>query len=254
MSAAASARRSAGPPASRSHAVRAEATRMLCRTLACTVMTRGQRCRHAASRASGSTAMSSPQCPCTTSTGAPPSASGAASSAHACRASRVSTPVRTTCPCRPNPVRPAGPSSREVRTSWTRAHPVQVPAQLGGMVVHPADGVVARRPLAQRGRLEHRAQPQHPHPVQDHRAPAAGLRQTGHAVTAVAHDQPLPTLSIMIYLHDDQTRSAATCYQLRDAGRPARQPAWPACRRRQAVDPKNPEAQGTVPDVHDPPK
>ena len=35
------------------------------------------------------------------------------------------------------------------------AHPVQASAQLGGMVLHPADGVVARRPPAQRGRLEH---------------------------------------------------------------------------------------------------
>ena len=77
------------------------------------------------------------------------------------------------------------------------AHPVQVPAQLGGVVVHPADGVVARRPLAQRGRLEHRAQPQHPHPVQDRRAPAAGLIRTDHAVTAIGHDQPLPALSVI---------------------------------------------------------
>ena len=153
VSAAASALRSAGPPASLSHAVRAGMTRMLCRTLECTVMTSGQRCRRAASRAGGRTAILT-----------------AVPVHHVGRAAARGQRGGQGRPCLPaQPHIDPGP------------HDLSPPAEPGGRPVRPA-GATGSKPRTAAERASRHGL----------RLLVADLWRFGHAVTTVRHDQPLP--------------------------------------------------------------
>jgi len=68
------------------------------------------------------------------------------------------------------------------------SHPVRAPGQLGRVVLHPADDVVPRRALVQRGRLEDRAQPQHPQSAQARQVRAdAGFGRLDRAAAGIGH-------------------------------------------------------------------